>query len=90
MGGGSEGEEDNFHNMKVNDNVFFDLEVSSIVMKNHNIHFLMKFLPLLIFESYLQLFIGIIRESKRVSGAACEFVVGQLGKLLNFEFVSVQ
>ena len=90
MGGESEGEGDNLHNMRVNYNVFFGFKVFSIVMKIRNIRSLMKFLQLLIFESYLQLFIGIIRESKRVSGAACEFVVGQLGKLLNFEFVSVQ
>ena len=60
MGGESEGEEDNLHNMRVNYNVFFGLKVFSIVMKIRNIRSLMKFLQLLIFESYLQLFIGVI------------------------------
>ena len=60
MGGESEGEGDNLHNMRVNYNVFFGLKVFSIVMKIRNIRSLMKFLQLLIFESYLQLFIGVI------------------------------
>lgn len=56
-----------------------------IVMKTQNIHFLVTFLQVLPnFRELLATFLlKFIQESKRVSGVACEYVVCQLGKLLN-------
>ena len=83
MGGEPAREEDSDHNMGIDNNIFFDFAVSSNNVENSEYSFLVKISTGVDYREPPVTFSLKIREDRRVSGAACEFVVCQLGKLLN-------
>ena len=80
MGGEPGREEDSDHNMGIDNNVFFDFAFSSNNVENSEYSFLDKISTGDDLREPPVTFLLKIREDRRVS---CEFVVCQLGKLLN-------